>query len=536
MDNTLSAWQSLFLSRIRSGWNTARFASPRQRWLWLGLSAGWGVLLAGLVYAMMAAQATLLNEHAIEAIFLYIGLLMLVSAAPQAFAAIFQSGDLAWLMTAPLSTTTVVSVKLFDAVMAGARVFLPILIGAWFGISAVLHLPPIGWLMSLLIWGLFTLLTASLCCLLLLLAARLLGVNRVQSSLILFQIGVPIALLLALMFGVGNPQQILDITQFPLPSFARALPSNWAVGALFGIQEGMWGKALFAMGLMLVGSLYCLCACAWLGTALFSKTELIELANEARVPTPKQESGLLVAHTPSAWRALIKRDWLLIRRDPIIFWQIMTPLLLAPLPAIMAQRFPVTEDQDTIRWLTYSLIVSMLYLQTSVVSLSSVGLDARAYWMVKSAPVSPLRYLMAKWALSMLICGGPASLLILFYSVLLRIEFPYALLFWLLMMVSCASLSGIGVGLAALFPRFVWDNPAQRVSVWALLWGFGLYLAYVGSVSALAGIAYWLGLQTSVPYMAWWTGGLWILLLSAIALFVPMVLGAWRLEDYDWEH
>lgn len=554
-----SAWQALLRSRFQAGYNTLRFAASHQKRMWFMLGFGWGLLLAVLVWQIVYASRNVLSETVIEQIFFYVGLLMIVSAAPQVFGSLFQSGDVAWLLSAPVPVPTIVWVKILDSVLSGSRVFIPILTAAWLGVGLILGLSPAGWLISIPVWGLFTMFAAGFTTFMLLVSVVLLGARRVQNSLILFHVGVPIAMLITLMFTARNPRDLIRFENLPMPAFSRLLPSNWAAEALIGFNNNSPSHTLLGLALLLLVCLLMLLACALLGRYLFQQVELFEAASEAgsRIRVSAAE---VISRPASLLKAVLQRDSLLIRRDPLILWQILTPLLLAPMPLVLLQRFPEQASSDELRFITFSLIVSMLYLQTSVVSLSSVGLDARAYWLVKSAPVSPLQYLVAKWLFAVLLCGGAMTILAWFFGLLLRVSPFYILSFWGLMLLSSCALSGIGVGLSAYFPRFVWDTPAQRVSVWSLMWGFGLYTAYIVLMSVIVGFTYLVAARGEIPtpvldgsglwvqgvaplpaavsaeWMVWLTGGLWAILLSAIATFVPLVMGAWRLQNYEWEH
>ena len=49
---------------------------------------------------------------------------------------------------------------------------------------------------------------------------------------------------------------------------------------------------------------------------------------------------------------------------------------------------------------------------------------------------------------------------------------------------------GVGVGLAGLFPRFIYENPAHRASMWALTLGFVFATAYLIVGGLIAVLAY----------------------------------------------
>ena len=105
--------------------------------------------------------------------------------------------------------------------------------------------------------------------------------------------------------------------------------------------------------------------------------------------------------------------------------------------------------------------------------------------------------------------------------------------------VSAAALCGLGVGLSAAFPRFVYENPAHRVSTWALVLGFFASTAYV-VVSGILFAVGWLVATNlpdgNLPAVVYGCVILAYLSLSALTVYIPIVVGARRIEGYQWEH
>jgi hypothetical protein len=104
-------------------------------------------------------------------------------------------------------------------------------------------------------------------------------------------------------------------------------------------------------------------------------------------------------------------------------------------------------------------------------------------------------------------------------------------------LMACVALCGMGVGLSAMLPRFIYENPAHRVSVWALILGFVGSVVYVFASGLLFAVVLLLASQ-HVDYAP----GIHVLgvtLFAAISLltaFAPMWVGVQRLERYQWEH
>jgi hypothetical protein len=105
--------------------------------------------------------------------------------------------------------------------------------------------------------------------------------------------------------------------------------------------------------------------------------------------------------------------------------------------------------------------------------------------------------------------------------------------------VSAAALSGLGVGLSAAFPRFTYENPAHRVSAWALVLGFFASVGYVAVSGILFATAWLVALNlppASEPTALYAGAAILYLAISAIAVAAPIRLGALRIEGYQWEH
>ncbi|MES2464341.1 MAG: hypothetical protein V4671_27590, partial [Armatimonadota bacterium] len=100
----------------------------------------------------------------------------------------------------------------------------------------------------------------------------------------------------------------------------------------------------------------------------------------------------------------------------------------------------------------------------------------------------------------------------------------------------CFALCGLGVGIAGLFPRFVYDNPAHRASLSALIWGFVGATGYliVGGMliaGAVIGAQQWP--EKSGVILA--IGIVCFLGFSMTTALVPLVAAERRLNGFTWE-
>ena len=116
---------------------------------------------------------------------------------------------------------------------------------------------------------------------------------------------------------------------------------------------------------------------------------------------------------------------------------------------------------------------------------------------------------------------------------MLRIPFGHTLYLGLIIGVMTLALTGLAVGLGALFPNFREENPAKIVS------GFGgtlcllaSFLYIVGSVTLLAmGSPWgWHGATSIGWILGGWAG---FAMLSVAAGWLPYRLGLRRVEDFE---
>ena len=182
------------------------------------------------------------------------------------------------------------------------------------------------------------------------------------------------------------------------------------------------------------------------------------------------------------------------------------------------------------------MLLVIVYMATSIISLTSVGLEGRGGWMPLASPVTRGQFLRAKWLLSF----GLSWLIVLVLTLIAWPAFGLSgTLVWQSLVVylcACFALSGVGVGLAGLFPRFIYENPAHRASMWALVLGFVFATAYLVVSGLIAALAY-LGVTRGGLAVS----GVLTLSVSAFVLvslltgIIPVALATRRLRNYEWE-
>ena len=525
---------ALLNSRVRMVRNALKGSAARQRWGWFGMTIAWSVIAIwvslALVTELRMARTPYEMRHALEALFFYVSALMLLSAAPLTFAAMFQSQDLGWLLATPTSPLAISCLKVVDGMIGSSRVFLPICLPAYGATCWALHLTPLGWLFALLLWVALVIFIGLMVEFLLLMVARSLSVTRVQSTMVALNFILCVGLVLVITQNPDDNMGRIPLMKMPVPDF---IVTGFAAKAMMDWANGAQGS-----GFMYLLSLSCLCALiafvvAQQGRKIYADVRLSEAVMKG--PRFAVKQGRNYANRSSGLLAGISRkDLRYYFREPQLLSQVAAPLLLIIMPFMFAAH---TRDQwGLVQMAAITMVGTTLYLQTSILSISSIGLEGRNYWMIKVSPVPPLHFLFAKW----LFCVRFTTTTMLALTILMWVLFQLPLYWVTLMLISGAiasmTLSGLGIGLSALFPRFIYDNPAQRVSVWAMLWGFVLYITYIITIG-VAFFATWkaLSLGSNTTY-TWIIFVFYLTLISLCFGLVPMVLGAKKLAGQDFDN
>ena len=539
----------LLTLRFRSYVNGIRAARPALKWVGGGLSAGSLLLFFGILIAfrfLLSQTAQAQGPAAVHAMVaeadLYLFLFLLAGAVPFVSGVLFTAGDLALLAASPIPPAALVVARLFDAVVVSSAQFVVIGIPLLIASGWALGFSALAWVGFVALLALFIALPALIVAALLLAMARVVGLRHVRAVVALCSVLLSVGLCLLLVSSLsgraahGGPQKTgLVAPDMPLPQW---LPSSWMTEAMIGLgsrpASAFPPATLLALGVVLVAGLS-----IGIGGKVLAGEALLEGEGGGRRGQGSARLDDVLATLPLAapTRAILTRDLRYIARDLVLLSQIGIPLILFLVPfAIGVQIGGGSVADSDLATLTLGTIGVIAFMETSILSLSSVGLEGRGFWMALSSPVSTAQLLRAKWM------GA--------YVVSLALTIPLLLLTWgyyhipavivleslFGLTVGCAALCGFGVGISGLFPRFVYDNPAHRASLTALIWGFVGSTTYVLLTGVALGGAFSLAPQW--PEIAGRIQAVGIgvfLVISLCTGVVPLLLATARLRAYAWE-
>jgi ABC-2 type transport system permease protein len=187
-------------------------------------------------------------------------------------------------------------------------------------------------------------------------------------------------------------------------------------------------------------------------------------------------------------------------------------------------------------------MISYLNLAASSLTLSTLttrfvfpqfSLEGRRLWIIGLAPIGLRKVLMQKYWMSCLTAMTITVVLMVASSVMLHLPWSKVGFFAVAIALMSATLSGLAVGLGALFPNFKEENPSKIVS------GFGgtlclvasfLYITLFVTLAALPDVR-------RVTKISWPMHDLapyaFAVLLSLLVLFFPMITAMRRVKNLE---
>jgi|GEM_PF-1486745 len=535
------------------------------------LFSGIGAGCAAFIRLLQAAtdSGTGLSDPAavlVGHVYQYLFFFLLAGSVPFVASSLFQDIDLPLLLTTPISPTAVVGMKMVDATVSNSAQFLvlgvPVLVGVAWGVN----ITGISWLLFVVGVVLLMAVTPAITALVLLILAKIVGVRRIRFVVMGVSVVLALAITLLAVAGASRATQSSTVTpamlqqalagniapdqamrdihsvskangEAPAPAW---LPSTWASQAVLDAAYGgaPTGKGLRSFGLLAATWVILFLLCIAVGRLVVTSEEILEqsdLDNVAR--GVKGRGGIPFPGLSQAATGLIVKDLRYIGRDTIMIGQIGTTLILFLVPFVLRATDAGSVKTDFDMYSGLSLLMSALvaYMVTSIIGLSSVGLEGRGAWALFASPVNFRGFLHAKWIVSFTV----SLAIVLVLCVLDAVAFKWTgSMFWIAIAIlscMCFALSGIGVGLSGLFPRFLYDNPAHRASVWAMVLGFVFATLYVIFGGSFAVVGY---LLVSHGYVAANVVATCIALFLATTLAfgsIPVWLAGKRLNGYQWE-
>ncbi len=247
------------------------------------------------------------------------------------------------------------------------------------------------------------------------------------------------------------------------------LPLAWPGRALVALGEGQWLLAVLLVGVT---------AALTLGVFAVSlvASERLYITGWAR--TRSSSTPRKVAHAerrrttggrrlfPAAFTAIIAKDWKLLTRDLRNYSQLITPIIFGVIYTFSLARgtqqmstSPVERQIMTYGSLGTSLFVAWIF--AARLALGGIGLEGKRYWLLKVAPLQPEILLAAKFAVAYLPSLALGSVFLVAATFLGRSGVEALLYNWVALAGTIAALCAVYLAFGTVGANLTWEDPRQ---------------------------------------------------------------------------
>ncbi len=447
--------------------------------------------------------------------------------------ALYLAGDMDFLLSAPLPIRAVFVTKMLQAILPNfgliALFALPVLIGM--GVAEGYNL--LYYPLVVIVLAMLALSAAGLSSLLVMGVVRIFPARRVAE--VLGFIGATVSILCSqtgnLMSSTDLGQNQFTNGQVPLTWMARFnspwSPLAWAGRGLVDLGQGHWFTALLFLTLTLglTGGLFAISlrtaeqlyysgwASMQISTRKKKSTRVVPAAPPRHSPSRPWVEQLF----PSAVRAVLVKDFLVLRRDLRNMSQVVTPIIFGVVYAVMLTHTgndPSAGASDAPTWLQeglknlqiYGNVAISLFVSWSLLSrlaLMGFSQEGKNYWLLKSAPLKAGELVTAKFLVAYLPSLALGWLFMFIISLLEQIS-ASVLIFGLgVVGLSIAGAAGINLTFGIAGANLEWEDPRRMNAGWRgclsmvaslayMLFALGLFFGPPLILSGL-GIPLWIG-------------------------------------------
>jgi ABC-2 type transport system permease protein len=337
--------------------------------------------------------------------------------------------------------------------------------------------------------------------------------------------------------------QFLDSLKTPdLP----LLPSTWAAKALLAGSDATPGDAVGHVALLWGGAVVIFACTVWVASQVYytgwSGGSMARRGSTPRRPWRVERFLLpVLRRCPAATRGLVLKDLKLFFRDPAQWSQLLLLGALAAIYLFNIRNLPLNTLflKNFISILNLGLAGFVLSAVAVRFVFTSTSLEGRSFWIVLASPIAFRGFLREKFCMYIVPLLVLAETLVVVSNLLLKAD-TYLMLFAVvvILLITCA-LTGLGVGLGAMYAQFEYDNIAQTAASTGGILYMVLSLGFIGVMLLLAARPLYVHLYRKFLYQQ--VGGAEVYLcygaiagLCLLTTLLPLRLGCRALERLEF--
>ena len=480
--------------------------------------------------------------------------LLLFSSILTTLSKLYLSKDLFLVHSLPVPAHKIFTARWIDSTVESSWMVIVYTLPVFIAYGIAYQTGPFFYTLILFAMLALALIASGLSAIIVMMAVVIIPANRMR-NVFLFM-GILFFVLIYLAIRLAKPELMVDpeifnsvliyVTALQTPS-SPLLPSTWAFDSLRAGLSGSVGSALFHLALSwsFAGSIgfVAIIMADRVYFPGFSKTQ----TGASRMFTYKTSLESLFRFLPGTVRAYLVKEIRTFFRDQTQWSQLfligtLIVIYVYNFDALPLEKSPIKTVylQNLLSFLNMGLATFVLTAVTARFAYPAISTEKEAFWLVKSSPLPLRTYLWIKFFIYYLPLFVLCEILIIATNILLQVT-PF------MMVLSVATVSlvvpgivAMGIGLGAAYPDFKAENPTQTVTSFGGLIFMILCAGFIGAVIMLeSGPVYSIFMAEIrgdvLSRLEWlWTivSFSMVVIISVLALFLPMRFGAKRLSEY----
>jgi ABC-2 type transport system permease protein len=399
--------------------------------------------------------------------------------------ALYLAGDMDFLLSSPLPMRAVFLSKQLQAILPNYALVLLVGLPVLFGLGISQGYNFLYYPLVVLMLTLLTLTAAGIASLVVMGVVHIFPARRVAEVL-----GFFVATISILCSQTGQIANFADLSDDQASLALNQLgrinspfsPLAWVGSGLVAIGQRNWlfGAGLIAVTLVLCGVVFILSLNTaerlyFSGWASVHITKRKKKANRRQLPARSIFAPLVNRLLTPQVRAIVTKDFQVLRRDLRNMSQLVTPLIIGIVYAVMLVRSgsepsPGVLPQVLTNITLYANVGISMFIGWSLLSRlagMSFSLEGKQYWLLKSAPVSTLRLVSGKYLVAFLPTLALCWTFLLITSLLQQTSLDTLAYSLVVVAFSVAGVAGLNLAFGIVGANFEWEDP-RRISQGAL--------------------------------------------------------------------
>ncbi len=326
------------------------------------------------------------------------------------------------------------------------------------------------------------------------------------------------------------------------------LPTQWLSGVMRAITQENYKKALFFSGLLSLSAIVWLrWLTLWAGRRYYSSWITFGELSVKKPPKNPEKSSLkfLNSRIPNPLGALMRKDILMFIRSPNQWAQflILVGFLLIYLLNLIYISTRLNFDHPY--WKTMVLFLNFAFSGFILATLSVrfvyplISLEGPGFWVIRKSPIKIDLLFWEKFCLAFVVFISLSQMIVYFSNYVLNVSSTMMTLTTIATLLMGTTLTGLSIGMGALFPDFKDESPMRIASTPGGVMTVVISLVYVAIMVMILGWptrGYFLYLVGKDNFPIHQTLGALVIIiaLNSLVLLLPLKIGRKALTNRDF--